>query len=162
MFQSPPGRGWAWDEWGGTAGFWKENRSERLYDEIVFDDIDVDHKQFIASQRQEQDQLGMKTNLCYLYSNGVLLRLCVENAHSVVSEPTLYVHLQKRNITVECSNVNYDNYLIVPNRIIDYEEITVDKLKWWGRRRIFYFSSYKRRFGNLMAKIREYINVAGK
>lgn len=161
MFQSP-GRGCAWDEWGGTANFWKECRSERLYDEIVFDDIDVDHKHFIASQRREQDCQGMKTNLCYLYSNGVLLRLCVENAHSVVLEPTLYAHFQKRSIMVECSNVNYDNYLIVPNRIIDYEKVTVAKLKWWGRRQFFYFASYKRRFTNLMTKIREYINIAWK
>ena len=158
VFQSSSKLVWAWDEYGGLSLYWKEKLKDRLYDEIIFDDLNADRKHFIANQRYDDDCMNGKTNLCYLYKDGALNRVSVRNGDSLVIEPTLYAHFQKRRLFNKCNTGDYNKYLIVPNSIIDYEDITVAKVKMWGRRRLFYFSSLKRRSGNLLRKVKRWFN----
>lgn len=155
VFTSSPDKVWAWDEWLGTSLFWQAKRPDRLYDEIVFDDINPDFKHFVATQRRDQDRATGKANFCYQYEDGALTRLYVQDGKCVGAEPICYVHFQKRRLAI--ATKNFSKFWIVPNRFIDYETATAGTLKYYGHRRIIYLDSFARRSKNFLRKVRNCI-----
>ena len=54
--------------------------------------------------------------------------------NAICMEQTLYAHFQRRSfLQVETMNVN--NFLVVPNKIIQDEVITITQLLKWGKKR---------------------------
>lgn len=157
IYQSSSELVWAWDEWGGTSGFWKDERPDRLYDEVIFDDINLSTGHFQSSQKVRFGMDAGKSNFIFKYDHGKLYRVGLAR-DKLFDEPTCYAHFQKRNLAVDCKDCDFDKYLIVPNRFIDYEEITAEKLRNWGRKRHIYLPYYERRFKNLLRKIKRVLS----
>lgn len=144
--------GFSFDEWPGMSKLWKEYANNRMFDEILFDDISVNTKHFQSYQKQVCGSDRGKSHFLFEYDKGNLYRIYWDEADKAVKkEPTLYAHFQKRDMSVETDVA--DHYLIIPNSFIDYEEPTVEKVMRWGRKRLFYKKYYKIRWNNLKRKI---------
>lgn len=107
-------RGFAFDEWPGTSRYWKNNYSDRFYDELIFGGPDIS-----SYDLRDVHWRGMglkRTHICYEYRGGQLLCHYVEDG-KICSKPIIYAHFEKRRLMPTISPK--DNFLIVPNKIID-------------------------------------------
>lgn len=69
-----------------------------------------------------------KTNIIYEYNNGQLYRNFINKyTNQNEKEELLYVHFYKRKIEIECNNLS--RYIISPNIIKEYKNITPSLLK---------------------------------
>ena len=97
-------------------------------------------------------RLFAKTNLkipvCRIQKLNMKCEIC--------REQTLYAHFQQRKF-LKISTCNLEHYLIVPNRIIDYQKVTIDNLKMWTRSQ-----ELKRRLYNLKNRINHRLNIIFK
>ena len=152
VYQSSSNIIWSYDEWPGMSMFWKNARQDRMFDGIVFDDVWFARKHFVSYQKRDADKRGGKANFIYVYKNGRLFRYGVKNGR-MISEPTCYAHFQKRHLDIMTSGRNYNEYMIVPNKILDYEELDCGKITHYGRRRLLYADYLKLRWRNLVRKI---------
>ena len=67
-------------------------------------------------------------NVVYAYENGKLFRCW--NAHGEINkEEVLYVHFQKRNMNVDLQQEEENSFLIVPDRFVDYKDLTQQLMK---------------------------------
>lgn len=147
----------AYDEWGGVSNLWKEQRPNRHYDEIIFDDVTPRKLHFESSQKMLVDKNMGKSHFVFKYDQGRLFRVAIQNG-LITEEQTCYAHFQKRHLGIACKEIDFDHYLVIPNCFIDYEEITLGKLKKWGRKRYVNFPFIKRRFKNLSQKLLNFGN----
>lgn len=146
-------RGYSFDEWPGVSSMWKALQPEKMYDALLFDDINYLKKQFLSSQKMVLHTDDDKSNFLFEYDHGNLYRYGLEKASgAVIKEETLYVHFQKRPMCVETSHL--EHYICKPNAFVDYQPITVDLLKTWGKSYLFYSQYFKIRFKNLKRKLR--------
>lgn len=142
-------KSFAFDEWPGLSRIWKQQKSDRFYDEIIFDDIHQLYGHFCSAQKIKVET--RVKNVIFEYKHGVLRRY-YELDDGVRSEETLYVHFQKRNMSIDVSNA--DKYLMVPNRFIKHETITLELLRRYGKRKLIYFHAFTIRWNNLKKKIK--------
>lgn len=140
----------AFDEWPGLSRIWRALKHDRLYDEIVFDDIAVLKGHFVSSQKIKTMDVGV-SNAIFEYEKGHLYRHYLRGGKNVKQE-TLYAHFQKRPMSVESLDVNH--YLIVPNRFIEFQEPSIQILKKYGKTKYVYFYAIKLRMGNLNRKLK--------
>ena len=152
VYHSSPDIIWSWDEWPGMSAFWKASRPDRMFDEIVFDDIWFARKHFVSYQKRDADKSDGKSSFIYVYRNGELFRYGVRLGR-MIAEPTCYAHFQKRHLPIKTNGRNYEEYMIVPNKIIDLEELSPDAISKYGRKRLIYGDYLKLRWRNLVRKI---------
>lgn len=145
----------SYDEWGGkvgTSNIWRALRSDRLYDEIVFDDINYLKKHFLSSQKQLQGTDAGKSHFIFEYDNGTLYRWYWDEASGCPArEQTLYAHFQKRDMQVSITDTTH--YLIIPNTFIPYAPVTPQSLRHHGRTHLFYKKYFQIRWKNLKRKL---------
>lgn len=144
-------RPYAFDEWSGLSRIWKEQCPEQLYNEIIFDDINCLHKDFLSCQKREMD--SGRSHFLFAYDHGTLLRYYLEGSH-LCSEPTMYVHFQKRSMNL--ATADKEQYLIVPNKFISFTQPNEKMLKKYGRRHFLYLHAISIRFNNLKKKLKGY------
>ena len=125
---------YAFDEWPGLSRIWKALKNDRLYDEIVFDDIAVLKGHFVSYQKIKTMDVGV-SNAIFEYGKGRLYRHLLRSGKKVVQE-TMYAHFQKRPMSVESIDANH--YLIVPNKFIEFQEPTIQVLKKFGKTQYIY------------------------
>lgn len=138
----------AFDEWPGLSRIWQAMKNDRMYDDIVFDDLSVLKGHFVSYQKKDTD-VGV-SNVIFEYDNGNLYRHYLKDGKQV-REMTMYVHFQKRLMSVEVSNDIH--YLIVPNKFINYQEPTILVLQQYGKKQFFYPHAFNIRWQNMLKKV---------
>lgn len=115
----------------GMSDRWKDIYPDRIWDSRLFDDIRVPRlaMNFISEFHEECSK-----NLIFEYEAGNLYRIYQKEDGIIAKEETLYAHFQQRKfMKVETDNLKH--YLIIPNKFINYQPISVEKLIKWGRPR---------------------------
>ena len=137
----------------GMSDRWKKLYPDRIWNSKLFDDIRVPRlaMNFISEFHPEYSE-----NLIFEYSESKLYRIYRDCNGEICREQTLYAHFQQRKF-LKISTCNLEHYLIVPNRIIDYQNVTIDKLKMWTRSQ-----ELKRRLYNLKNRIKHRLNIIFK
>lgn len=119
-------RNYSFDEFSGMNILVKEYK-KKIYTKRLFDDIIFYKKNFFS--RRFIEGKDTKWNKVYFeYTNGHLYRFVYRNRQWIKDE-SLYVHFQKRKLDIETTNLN--NYVIIPNKIIDaykYSQELLNKL----------------------------------
>lgn len=145
-------RGYVFDEWAGISKMWKALQPEKVYDVLLFDDINFLKKQFLSSQKIVNHSDDDKGNFLFEYKDGSLYRYGLDkNDGAIIKEETLYVHFQKRPMSVETSHL--DHYICKPNAFVNYQPITVNLLKTWGKSYLFYSQYFKIYLNKIKRKI---------
>ncbi len=144
-------RPYAFDEWPGLSRIWKEQCPEQLYNEIIFDDINYLRKEFLSCQKRETDR--GRSHFLFAYDHGTLSRYYFEGSR-LCSEPTMYVHFQKRPMSI--ATADKEQYLIIPNQFISFAQPNKKMLKKYGRRHLLYLHAISIRFNNLKKKLKGY------
>lgn len=105
-----------YDEHPGTGRYWLKNMRDRTYEKIIFDDLDWHVFRF--SDVHKRDTIDKNRQyFVYSFENGKLFR-CFWERDSVCREEIMYVHFQKRNMTVKTDVA--DSFTIVPNSFVCY------------------------------------------
>ena len=113
------------DEWNGTTNYWVDNRPDKVFNEIIFDDILSNEYDFHSAQKRKEDI--KKKNVMFSFIEGTLYRIYEEN-EIVKYEETCYVHFQKRHLKI-CTSVS-EKFSMIPNKYIDYvPNVTVSYLR---------------------------------
>lgn len=150
VFSSP--KSFAFDEWGemGINDIFNQE-NHQIYDEIVFEDIDISKYAFYSSQLQS------KENRIYFYEKGKLYKYTNEGKKEI-----LYAHHQKRKLKVTDYDNEKLNYIamIPPNTYQIFnskEEFYNEKQSFLNINRAIYTPYLKYRFQNLLKKIKRTI-----
>lgn len=146
-------KGYSFDEWAGASRLWKALNPSKMYDELVFDDINYLKKQFVSSQKAINHLDDGKSNFLFEYNYGHLYRYGLDKQKNVIKEETCYVHFQKRPMKVETDNL--DHFICKPNKFVEFQPITTELLLNWGKAYLFYSQYFKIRLRNLKRKIKE-------
>lgn len=93
----------------------KKTYTTRLFDDIIF------YKKNFFSRRLIQGKDTKWNKVYFQYTNGHLYRFVFRNKQWIKDE-SLYVHFQKRPLEIEATNLN--EYIIIPNKIIDVNKYT--------------------------------------
>lgn len=140
----------------GLSDLWMELHPDKIWNSFLFDDISIPsiNFNFVSVFHPEYSE-----NLIFEYVNKNLYRIYTKG-NEIIQEPTLYAHFQKRSfLRVKTENTN--NFLIIPNKIISVKEISLSRLKRWGRKRELqrYFFIKKNGWGkklkSLFSKLRQ-------
>ena len=100
-----------------------ESFNYKTYSENVFTDIKANKYMFETSTYGYDEQCS---NKCIIsYNNGNLVEHFLKDDGTIGQREVLYVHLQKRNMSIRTSNED-DQYVIIPNEFIKYREITTE------------------------------------
>lgn len=126
----------------------KEN-GYRCYDEFDFADIDISSYRFKLamgkkeiSARQVYKKKGI--NLYQLYTQG-----------EVKKRDMIYIHLQKRKMSIELEQKNYDEYYIVPNTFLNMSaDLTEEELIIYYSQERFWLDYYVRRVREIIHNIK--------
>lgn len=112
-------KSFSFDEWAGTSMWWKISKSEKLYDEIVFDDIAPYVYSFYSYQKRKSDK--DKKNFMFVFDKGKLYRYYEHNGE-VNKEETCYVHFQKRQLSIsnKLKNHQTEQFAVIPNKFTNY------------------------------------------
>ncbi len=145
-------RGYAFDEWGesGISNYLRRELNDDVFwDEIDFDDILTTSSNFKPAQKLNQGYI----NSIYEYNNGNLFRIyqTPETGDTILKEEVLYVHFQKRDLTVETSDLSH--YFIVPDRFINPVSIDLVTLKKLGKEKPINAQYFKIKFLNLKRRL---------
>ena len=152
VFANP--RAFSFDEWGGTSVLWRELAPDRLCDDIFYDDIMCSRKEFVSSQKLRFLPWERQKDYCMFSFSGEsgLVRWYVDIRDNIVkSEPSCYVHFQKRPMAVNTSNNMA--YSIVPNEFIDLRVPNLKFLRMVACHRLIYWHYLWIRLGNLKRKV---------
>lgn len=114
VFNSP--KIFAFDEWGGTTRYWYSHLSDKLFDELLFDDILQTHYEFISAQKLKVEKKVKR--VIFAFDRGKLFRYYLKG-NKLHREETLYAHFQKR--TLDICTQSYDKFVIVPNKYVDWD-----------------------------------------
>lgn len=114
---------YSYDEFSGMNILVTENHkytyTTRLFDDIIF------YKMNFFSRRLIQNRNTKWNKVYFQYINRKLYRYVYRNKRWI-SDESLYVHFQKRKLEVETTCLN--NYIIIPNKIIDSQRYTQKEL----------------------------------
>ena len=123
-----------------------------IYKDLLLADLKVTPYNFVCNHFSQQEEYKNK-NQIFEWDNGTLYRVYVFDG-KIFKEEFGYVHFLRRIIENELSSNMVNHFLIIPNRLIDYEELTVEKILKWSSPH-FYWNYYKKRlkWGYLKNKI---------
>ena len=129
----------AFDEWGGVSRYWSISK-QPYYDELCMDDIRSGFTNFRSTKEIQgfgspynelNEDLSaiykrMK-NIVYSYENGSLYRYYLLNG-ALKKEEILYVHFQKRNISIKENLleelISDERWIIVPNHFMKWQSVS--------------------------------------
>ncbi len=148
-------KSYAFDEWGGTSLIWKTLCKDRMYDEIVFQDVFSLKKHFESYQLVVNKVKGEPLkDVVFLFDKDKGLFRLSRNKR----EKTMYVHLQKRPMRISSGfDFQSDRFVIVPNKFINYTPAIESSglLRfYYAHKRFFYLHAFVMRMKNLLAKIK--------
>lgn len=142
-------KNFCFDETPGTGIYWMKVLNDRLYNKIIFDDINYKRHEFITVHKKELDK-GRK-HFIYSFENGKLFRVFEQNG-KVGKEEIMYVHFQKRNLSIQTEASNY--FTIVPNKIITYvSNPSIEFLRKEACKKLFYWPLLHIKLRTLKRKI---------
>ena len=134
----------------GVGDLWKHCFPDEVWDSRKFDDIRIPQKSFNFVSEFHPEH---SNNLIFRYANKQLYRIYSSTKGEIIMEPTMYAHFQRRKfLKIETNNT--ENYLIIPNKIINEEEVTTKKCTYWGRPQ-----ELNRKIWNLKNKIKAKIRL---
>lgn len=116
---------------GGLSDLWKELEPNSVWDERNFDDIIVPrlHLNFNSFEKEWMN------HLIFEYTDKKLFRVYINENNEIIKEQTMYAHFQQRKF-MKVQTTNYDSYLIIPNRFVDFKSFTINQLKQITKPRI--------------------------
>ena len=85
------------------------------------------------------------------FNNGIVKGYYIKK-EKIYSKEYIYIHLQKRPMYKEINSV--DKYLIIPNKFINWKNLTIDDIKRYTKSKIFYKQYFRIRFKNLKEKLK--------
>lgn len=109
------------DEKGCLAALGKNGNYRQYDDSQIIADIWPDTKRFRTFYTLTSDY-----DHIYSYEKGKVLGHFIAGGQILIKE-FIYIHLQKRKM--ECCNVTQDKYLIVPDKFVDYQKITLELIR---------------------------------
>ena len=129
---------YAFDEWG-VSRKWKYLYPDKMYDEIIFDDIHCLKSNFISSQKMDDSREANFKYCTFLYDEGKLFRYYFNKiTRKIEKSPSCYVHFQKRDMIIEQGDINLSKYLIIPNKFIHFQNIDINFLRKYCGGKLFY------------------------
>lgn len=152
---------YAFDESGGGSNWGGMNlmvahAKKRQYSERFFDDIFYEYNNFVCIRNSEYFRnipisKAKYIPVCYQIRRGKLYR-CFEIENNYMEEEIMYVHFQKRPITISTTD---DEFTLVPNQIIS--NLDTQNLIKSGicRHRTIYGFYLKKRIENAVKRIRK-------
>lgn len=144
--------------WGGMVRMMK-NAGINIFNDMDFDDIRQTQYSFYSRRPIKGKNYTLaelsKMPSYYSFNEGRLMRHIKTN-EGIVSEESLYVHFQKRNMIME-KGLDIDRYIIVPNKFTWFDT-NINNIWKLSSYRTFYFPYYVRRFNNLKRKIKHFFN----
>lgn len=148
VFSSP--KNYCFDEYAGSGKMWERESNDKLYQAILFDDLNINRHDFVAVHKKDRDK--GKKHFIYSFENGNLFRIFTKDGQ-VGREEIMYVHFQKRNLKIETSVSDY--FTIIPNRYIDYiADPSSDFLKSKASGKFIYPQYFLRKYNALKKRIR--------
>ncbi len=137
----------------GLSDMWKYQFPEKIWDSQLFDDVRVPYLSFnfISEFHPEYSM-----NLIFEYENGKLFHIYKGEDNKLIKEETLYAHFQQRGF-LKSETERTDHYLIVPNKFIDVDEVTVQKLEKWTKP-----NHFRRNIWNFKNRIKRRLNITKK
>lgn len=132
-----------------------------IYKDLLFADLKVDPYNFVCNHFSQQEDYK-NVNQIFEWDKGSLYRIYVHNGQ-IFKEEFGYVHFLRRDIKNSLSSNNIQHYLIIPNKLIDYEPLTIEKIINWSKPR-FYWEYYRKRLSwkNLKKKITSFLTGENK
>ncbi len=129
VYQDPHNFGF--DEYwhGGTADKAKFLHPDKVWDSMLFDDLRIPetHINFKSGNRR----MFENDHLIFEYADGEMWRVFLVG-EKVRRIPTLYMHFKRRLQLLKVETENTDCYLVIPNRIIDWQQPTWQKVYQWS------------------------------
>ena len=125
--------------------------NQEIFRKLMIADLQVKPFNFICNHFSPE---YTKEHICEIFEwdNGKLY-CCYAYKNIVYKEEFAYIHFLRREIENRLSGNNSNHFLIIPNMLIDYEDVTYDKIVEWSKPR-FYSSYYKKRLKwNYLKKI---------
>lgn len=151
----------SFDEWSthGINRIFIENGA-KVYDEILFSDVYVGA--FLFYPRQNMVAKGIKENSIFIWSKLGLTRY-YKAGRKIQKEEILYVHLQKRKMSLKLTPKLSECFLIVPNYFApsEGENLSDGAIASMFVRNRFYTEYYLRRMRDLFIKMRDKIYQFG-
>lgn len=112
-----------------------------IYKGLLFADLKVKPFNFICSHFSESQEFKNK-NQIFEWNNGKLYRLYVYD-DKIYKEEFVYVHFLRRGMA-NLIKKDYNHFLIIPNKFIDYEKVGTEEIKKYSTPQ-FYWDYYKKR-----------------
>lgn len=132
-----------------------------IYKDLLFADLKVNPYNFVCNHFSKQEDYK-NVNQIFEWNKGSLYRIYVHNGQ-IFKEEFGYVHFLRRDIKNSLSSNNIQHYLIIPNKLIDYEPLTIEKIINWSKPRL-YWEYYEKRLSwkNLKKKITSFLTGENK
>ena len=114
----------------GLSDLWERLYPERIWRaEKFFDDVRIPSAclHFFSNFSPEKSNC-----LIFEYEGKRLWRVYIGDDGQVHRESILYAHFQRRKF-LKCQTIDFSHYLIKPNRIIDYKQLTLKSVRRMGR-----------------------------
>ena len=112
-----------------------------IYKDLLFADLKVKPFNFVCSHFSDSQEFKNK-NQIFEWNKGKLYRIYICNG-CVCKEEFSYIHFLRREMKYLIKR-DSDHYLIVPNKFIDYQDLTASQIINLSKRR-FYWRYYKKR-----------------
>lgn len=113
----------------------------RVYNDLIFADLQVKCFQFVCNHFSLSEQYKNE-NQIFEWNKGKLYRIYIYK-DQIYKEEFSYIHFLRREMKYLIKQ-DRDHYLIVPNKFIDYQDLTVSQIINFSKRR-FYWRYYKKR-----------------
>ncbi len=131
-----------------------------VYKGLLFANLKVAPANFVCSHFSESEQYKNK-NQIFEWNNGHLYRHYAYNG-DIHTEEFYYIHFLRRHMDNTLRNGVSDHFLIIPNKFIPFEDITLEKVLFWSRPR-FYHEYYRNRltFRYLLKVVKRFFSKEG-
>lgn len=128
VYQSP--KSFGFDEYwhGGLSDKAMSLHPNKVWDPRPFDDLRTpeSNRNFCSSSQR----LYKSDHLMFQYQDKQMWRIYLLG-DKIYKEPTMYMHFKRRQKLLKVCTDNTENYLVIPNRIIDEEPLTLRKVYHW-------------------------------
>lgn len=126
---------YCFDEWRGATGYWVRKFPDRCFrNSLLMDDIQPNIYKFFSFSNRTKDKY--KKNVMFSFDRGKLYKY-YEKDGVVDCNETLYVHFQKRTLSIQTKCK--DQYCIIPNKIVSFRKhISKTYLRWHIRESKFW------------------------
>lgn len=112
----------------GTADKAMHLHPDKVWNSMLFDDLRTPetHLNFKSGMRRMYEN----DHLIFEYKDKQMYRVYLVG-ENICKEPIMYMHFKRRLSILRPYTDNTEHYLIVPNKIIPYEELTWEKIYKW-------------------------------